>query len=325
MFRSSDKASLTDLTIGFAGKTLDPHAEKRDEATLPAALNKPDAQFLLFARNRIILRQDGTGDQRALFSRQELEKLCGIADVSPDTHMSDNLILLGETAGKAYLALEADIDTDAPPAGTQAAEYRALYTHNLLTPALSGMVAQAAALLAWHRTHRFCGRCGNRTEMRIGGFKRLCMTCNAEHFPRTDPVVIMLVIRNTPSGEQCLMARGAHFAPLTYSCLAGFVEPGETVENAVRREVREESNLSVGRVIYHASQPWPFPYSLMLGCFAQSLTDDLRLDPDELEDGRWFTREEARTMLDDNHPQGLRTPPQGAIASTLIRHWVESA
>lgn len=159
--------------------------------------------------------------------------------------------------------------------------------------------------------------------MRIGGFKRVCTSCNAEHFPRTDPVVIMLVTRKTDNGDTCLLARSPHFAPLTYSCLAGFVEPGETIENAVRREVREESGLPVGQVTYHASQPWPFPYSLMIGCFAQGLSDQITLDYEELEDGRWFTRDEARAMLDNVHTQGLRTPPAGAIASALIRHWVE--
>ncbi len=278
MFRSSDTASLTDLTIGFTGKTLDPHAEKRDETTLPAALHHPAAKFLLFTHNRIILRQDENDTHTALLSLAEIKKLCPVSDINTQ----DSLVLLGEADGTAYLALEAENDIQTLPANIQAAEYRALYTHNLLEPALAGMVAQAAALLAWHRTHRFCGRCGHKTEMRIGGFKRLCTACHAEHFPRTDPVVIMLVIRNTALGEQCLLARGAHFAPHTYSCLAGFVEPGETVENAVRREVREEASLTVGRVIYHASQPWPFPYSLMLGCFAQSLSDDLRLDPDEI-------------------------------------------
>ncbi|MDR0253559.1 MAG: NAD(+) diphosphatase [Brucellaceae bacterium] len=306
--------------LGFAGRTLDPQAEKRDETSLPTALAHPDAQFLLFARNRIILKQD-TPERRALFSHEDVRALLNGIDLN--TH--DALILLGEAEGIAYFALDTELDPETLPAPLEAAEYRALYTHHLLPPALSGMVAQGAALLAWHRTHRFCGRCGNRTEMRIGGFKRVCTSCNAEHFPRTDPVVIMLVTRKTDSGDMCLLARSPHFAPLTYSCLAGFVEPGETIENAVRREVREESGLPVGQVTYHASQPWPFPYSLMIGCFAQSLSDELNLDHDELEDGGWFTREEAKAMLEDQHPQGLRTPPAGAIASALIRHWVENS
>ena len=322
MLKFSDISGAMDSSdkLGFAGKTLDPQAEKRDETSLAKALANPDAQFLLFARNKIILKQ-GTPEQRALFSHAEMRALQGDADLTG----KDNLILLGEAEGIAYLALDTDLDPEALTVPFEASEYRALYTHNLLIPALSGMIAQGAALLAWHKTHRFCGRCGQQTEMRIGGFKRACTSCNAEHFPRTDPVVIMLVTHKSDAGEYCLLARGAHFAPLTYSCLAGFVEPGETIENAVRREVREESGLPVGQVIYHASQPWPFPYSLMIGCFAQSFSDELNLDHDELEDGRWFTREEARAMLDNDHEHSLRTPPAGAIASALIRHWVENS
>ena len=317
-----ESAAMADKNhgLGFAGKTLDPQAEKRDETSLPNALANPDAQFLLFARGKILLKQ-GAPEHRALFSQEEIRNL----QSGVDEGSKNNLILLGEAEGIAYLALDIGLDPEALPPLLEASEYRALYTHNLLSPAHSGMVAQAAALLAWHKTHRFCGRCGHETEMRIGGFKRVCTSCNAEHFPRTDPVVIMLVTYQSPSGEHCLLARSPHFAPLTYSCLAGFVEPGETIENAVRREVREESGLPVGQVTYYTSQPWPFPYSLMIGCFAQGLSDELHLDHDELEDGRWFTREEASTMLDDAHMQGLRTPPAGAIASALIRHWVDSA
>ena len=129
----------------------------------------------------------------------------------------------------------------------------------------------------------------------------------------------MMVVR----GDKCLLARGPHFGPGMYSCLAGFIEPGETIENAVRRETLEETNLPVGRVLYHASQPWPFPYSLMIGCHAEALSDKFTLDRAELEDGRWFSREEVVTMLDRTHPDGLMTPPRGAIAAHLIRSWVE--
>ncbi|WOC15928.1 NAD(+) diphosphatase [Pseudochrobactrum sp. MP213Fo] len=310
----------SDHHLAFTGRTLDPQAEKRSENCLPEALANPDAQFLLLARNKVILKTVPEGHHRALFGKAELIAL------HPDIALENNdgLILLGETDGIAYLALALDLDPDTLEAPYSAAEYRSLYTHQLLPADIAGMIAQAAALLAWHHSHRFCGRCGHRTEMRIGGFKRSCLQCQAEHFPRTDPVVIMLVTHRSEAGERCLLARGAHFAPLTYSCLAGFVEPGETIENAVRREVREESGINTGLVTYHASQPWPFPYSLMIGCYAQALSDTLTLDHDELEDGRWFSREEAIAMLNHSHAQGLRTPPAGAIASTLIRHWAEN-
>jgi NAD+ diphosphatase len=181
-------------------------------------------------------------------------------------------------------------------------------------------MAQAGALLAWHATHRFCGRCGAATESRAGGYKRVCTGCNAEHFPRTDPVAIMLAVKP----ERCLLGRGYHFAPGMYSCLAGFIEPGETIEAAVRRETLEESGIRLGRVVYHASQPWPFPFSLMIGCFGEALDEEIRRDTAELEDCRWFGRDEVLAMLDGRHPDGIVTPPPGAIAHQIIRHWAEN-
>ena len=184
-----------------------------------------------------------------------------------------------------------------------------------------GELAQGAALLAWHHGHRFCGRCGAETRMRIGGYKRTCTGCGAEHFPRTDPVAIMLAVRE----DSCLLGRGPHFGPGMYSCLAGFIEPGETIEAAVRRETLEESGIRLGRVLYHASQPWPFPHTLMIGCFGEALNGDIAFDGRELEDCRWFARDEVRAMVEGRHPDGLGIPPAGAIASHLIRFWAEAA
>jgi len=155
--------------------------------------------------------------------------------------------------------------------------------------------------------------------MRAGGYKRLCTACGTEHFPRTDPVAIMLAV----SRDKCILGRSRHFAPGMYSALAGFIEPGETIENAVRRETLEESGIKLGRVVYHASQPWPFPYSLMIGCFGEALNNDINADLTELEDCRWFERGEVLAMLDKSHP-GFFVPPPGAIAHHLIRSWAES-
>ena len=183
-----------------------------------------------------------------------------------------------------------------------------------------GALAQGAALLAWNQNHRFCARWGSPTEMRAGGYKRLCVQCGAEHFPRTDPVAIMLTVTR----DRCLLGRGRHFAPGMFSALAGFVEPGETIEDAVRRETLEESGIRLGRVQYFASQPWPFPYSLMIGCFGEALNEDIHADLSELEACRWFERDEVRAGLEKRHPDGIFMPPKGAIAHHLIRTWVDA-
>ncbi len=140
-----------------------------------------------------------------------------------------------------------------------------------------------------------------------------------KYFPRTDPVVIMLAVRD----GRCLLGRSPHFPPGWYSTLAGFVEPGETIEDAVRRETFEESGIRIGRVRYHASQPWPFPYSLMIGCHCEALDDTIAFDGSELEDCRWFSRDEVALMLREEHPDGVKCPPSKAIASFLIRAWAE--
>ena len=181
-------------------------------------------------------------------------------------------------------------------------------------------IAMAKSLVSWHQRHGFCPNCGQRSAMASGGWRRDCAACKTQHFPRTDPVVIMLPI----AGERCLLGRSPRFAPTMWSCLAGFLEPGESIEDAVHRETREEAGIACGRVVYFASQPWPFPSSLMIGCHAEALTRDIVIDREELEDARWFTRTEVATMLMRKHPDGLTTPPPVAIAHHLIRAWVEN-
>jgi NAD+ diphosphatase len=198
---------------------------------------------------------------------------------------------------------------------------------DLRTIAVQGLVdarhlpplAEAKAMLSWHARHRFCPNCGAPTNVVQAGWRRDCPSCGAEHFPRTDPVVIMLAI----SGERCVLGRSRRFAPTMWSCLAGFAEPGESIEEAVRREVLEEAGIACGRVTYFASQPWPFPSSIMIGCHAQALSETLIIDREELEDARWFDRDELALMLKRQHPQGLTTPPPVAIAHHIIRRFVE--
>jgi len=180
-------------------------------------------------------------------------------------------------------------------------------------------IAMAKSMVSWHQRHGYCANCGTRSAMKEGGWKRECPACKVEHFPRTDPVVIMLAT----SGERCLLGRQSRFPPGMWSCLAGFVEPGETIEAAVRREVREEAGIDCGDVRYFASQPWPFPMSLMIGCHAAARSTELAIDKTELEDARWFDRAEVAQMLMRKHPERFATPPPVAIAYHLIRAWME--
>jgi len=195
------------------------------------------------------------------------------------------------------------------------AELRTAMTR--LEGADAGILATAKALLSWHATHRFCARCGAPTEPSQAGWQRACPACGAHHFPRTDPVVIMLVTH----GDRLLLGRSPGWPPGMHSLLAGFVEPGETVEAAVRREVAEETGVTVGRVDYLASQPWPYPASLMLGCRAEALSEAITIDPLEIESARWVTRAEMLAAVAGKHPE-IRPPRRGAIAGFLIGHWL---
>jgi len=181
----------------------------------------------------------------------------------------------------------------------------------------ASVLAHARGLMHWRIRHRFCGVCGTECAPRSAGNAMACPGCGAQHFPRTDPAVIMLVVRD----GHCLLGHSHRFPNvMMYSTLAGFVEPGESLEEAVRREVLEESNIAVGRVLYHSSQPWPFPASIMLGFHAEGLSDDIRIDPEELQDARWFTREQVR----DPAAHGFSLPRVDSIARRLIEDWLES-
>lgn len=186
-----------------------------------------------------------------------------------------------------------------------------------LTAADAGHAAAAKGILGWHDTHRFCAACGGASEPDQGGWRRRCPACGAAHFPRTDPVVIMLITR----GNSLLLGRQAAWPAGMYSLLAGFLEPGETIEAAVRRETMEEAGIAVGRVDYLASQPWPFPSSLMIGCRGEALTTEIRRDPAELEDARWVSRERLVAALAGQDPD-LRPARPGAIARFLIERWL---
>ena len=180
------------------------------------------------------------------------------------------------------------------------------------------LFAAAMSLARWHSRHRFCANCGHASEIIRGGWSRSCPSCSAEHFPRVDPVVIMLA----EHGGKLLLGRQSHWPEGRYSALAGFVEVGESVEAAVIREVKEEAGIAVSNVRYVASQPWPFPSSLMIACHAEASTAELAIDTTELEDARWFTRDEVRRAVDGADDATFGAPPRTAIARTLLEHWL---
>jgi NAD+ diphosphatase len=181
----------------------------------------------------------------------------------------------------------------------------------------AGAAAAAKGILGWHDSHRFCAACGTASEATDGGWRRTCPACGAQHFPRTDPVVIMLIVE----GDDLLLGRSPAWPEGMYSLLAGFMEPGESIEAAVRREVFEETAVRVGEVTYLASQPWPFPSSLMIGCRGRAISRDIVRDPAELEDARWVSREGVLAGLAGLDP-AVRPARKGSIARFLIEHWL---
>ncbi len=293
---------------GFSGNRIERWSEARDEASLASAIAAPDAGIYLLLDDAPLLQVEGAR-LRALFTPDAAQR----AGLDPET-----LILLGITAEGPRFAglLRAGVERgdDLRPI-----DLRSLAIQGALDAADLAALAQARSYLFWHATSRFCGRCGGPLAILRGGVARHCGASGTETFPRVDPVVIMLAI----DGGRCLLGRQPRFAPGMYSALAGFLEPGETIEEAVRRETREEAGIRIGRVFYHSSQAWPFPSSLMIGCHAEAISTDLAPDAAELEDCRWFEREEVRLMMRGQHPQGLIVPPKMAIAHNLIAAFAE--
>ena len=295
--------------VGFAGNRIDRQSENRADDCVDKALADPRSRLMLMREGRICLKLNGeTFDPWYALGESEV--------LQPQ--LADG-VLLGFAADGPLLAVPAGKSAEDLPQTIKAIDYRSVYMQGLIDEAALGALAQGAALLAWNASHRFCSKCGHESAICHGGYRRLCPNCGTEHFPRTDPVAIML----TATREKCLLGRSPHFAPGMYSALAGFIEPGETIENAVRRETLEEAGIRLGRVVYHASQPWPFPYSLMIGCYGEALNDVIPPVLNELEDCRWFEREEVRAIIAGKHEAGITIPPPGAIASHLIRTWAE--
>lgn len=186
-----------------------------------------------------------------------------------------------------------------------------------LGPASAAIAATAKGVLGWHDTHPFCSRCGAGSQVENGGWRRRCPECDALHFPRTDPVVIMLILRD----DEVLLGRQSVWPPGLFSLLAGFMEPGETIEDSVRRETKEETSVEVGRVGYLGCQPWPFPSNLMLGCVGEAESKVIKIDPEELEDAQWVSRAKMAVILEGKHPR-IAPPRKDAIARAILTDWV---
>ncbi len=309
--------------VGYAGNDLDRQSDRRDDADYVAALMKDsEARTFVIAGDNVVLERDSDG-HRSLYTFAEAA-LMGAP--------RETVFLGHDGVGGVFATLLSDGPQDLGPDpeqlsrayrgapgqgfGQQRIDLRTIATQGLVSGKQAGRLAEAKSLLYWHSRHRFCSNCGAPTRIEAAGWKRVCDGCKGEHFPRTDPVVIMLAV----DGDQCLLGRQPRFPRNMYSALAGFVEGGETLEAAVRREIREEAGIETGRVTYMASQPWPFPCSLMIGCLAQAETRKIKIDETELEDARWFARDETLAMVDGRHPDFF-CPPKLAIAHHLLAAW----
>jgi NAD+ diphosphatase len=316
--------------FGFATNPLDRLSERReDEAFLAAARANPAARAVVFCRDMPVLKKAAPALE-AFFPREEAHSLGpGRESVLLGTDQ-DAAPVFGELLDDSAVELRGDSSDGfldkrvlAVPGRDDLTliDMRSIAVQGLLPPPVIGMMGQAKAVLSWHAHHRFCPNCGSPTRVAAAGWRRECDNCKAQHFPRTDPVVIMLAV----DGDNCLLGRQARFPKSMYSCLAGFLESGETIEDAVRREIHEEAGIACGEVTYLASQPWPFPSSLMIGCLVEATSRELHVDGIELEDARWFSREEALAMLEGRHPDRLAAPNPMAIAHHILRAWVEGA
>ncbi|HCL65255.1 MAG TPA: NAD(+) diphosphatase [Rhizobium sp.] len=303
-----EPSSLT----AFSRNGLDRQSEHRSEDCLEKALAVEGAHILAFSGSKLILKHDGQVLD-PLFAPYEMPEL------DPDF---ENAVLLGfQPTGEPRIAVPVRCASDELANHYKPASALVLFREELIGEELLGEAAQALSLIQWNADNRFCGRCGGVMEVRIGGYKRVCQACDHGIFPRTDPVAIMLAVDE--KRDLCLMGRNNRFPDGMYSCLAGFIEPGETVEGAVRRETFEESGIEIGRVRYHASQPWPMPHQLMIGCYAEALSTDIHRDEDELADCRWFTRAEVEAMMEMRAANGWTAPSQGTIANRLLRDWLD--
>ena len=298
----------------FANSPLDRAAHRRtDREWLAQAMSDRNTSFMPLWKLNPFVIPGRDGHREAGWVTGEL--------VRPLLHADTITIFLGEHRNAAHFAIDissqADPERSGPLAGLGTfADLRTVAEE--IDPTDASILAQAKSMIDWHQRHRYCANCGNPTELSDAGYKRSCPGCRAEHFPRTDPVVIMLPTH----GNTCLMGRQPKWPPGFFSALAGFIEPGETIEQAVARECQEEAGISIDEVAFHSTQPWPYPSSLMIGCFARATTTDIVLDGNELSDAKWFTRDQVRAAMARGTSE-LRLPPRMAIAHQLVKTWLE--
>jgi len=303
--------------IPFTGNPLDRASVKRTEADWVAAKRHDASSFILPMWR---LQPFIVGPEKAA-APVELGLLkAGLADslAAPDAPC----VFLGLEKDRAIFALDisgaSDPAAEGPLAGLGHFRDARLAAATLpLTDA--AIMGEAKAMIDWHNRHGFCPNCGAKSELADAGWKRLCPNCNTEHFPRTDPVVIMLAVHD----GACLVGRNKRFPGNFYSALAGFMEPGENIEEAVRRELMEEVNCKVGKVHYHATQPWPFPSSLMIGCLAEAESRDFKPDGEEISDAMWLDRGKAKRLIAGERFPDISVPPSVAIAHHLIKAFAE--
>jgi len=304
-----------DFELAFSGAVLDRVDHLRtDHEWLSLRMQDPSTSFLPVWRGKPLITFD---DKGAHLGWVEPSRIAGL--VAKDA----SVILLGTWQERAYFAIDATSIEQPRQRGPLVGRGKMIDARSIapdLSPGDAAVLAQARSMLQWHHTHPFCARCGESTRLTVAGYKRVCTSCGADHFPRTDPVVIMAINHR----NRCLLGRKPGFPPTLYTCLAGFIEPGESIENAVRREALEEAGVEVTDVRYLASQPWPFPSQLMIGLIGQASSDAIHLGPNELEDARWFDREEVLAAIAGQNAS-LRIPPALAIAHQLIRAWADEA
>jgi NAD+ diphosphatase len=299
--------------IPFAGNPLNRASEKRLEAHwIESRLRDPASLiFPMWRLEPFLLGPENSAPPIQLGLLKP-----GLADVLAADGAP--CIFLGLDGDRAVFALDisaAENPTKEGPLAGRGFFRDARAAGQMVSIKEAAIIAQAKALIDWHQRHGFCPKCGAPTRLMDAGYRRLCDKCNTEHFPRVDPVVIMLAT----DGDACLVGRGKLFPQGMFSALAGFIEPGETIEEAVRRELMEEASVQVGEVSYWANQPWPFPSSLMIGCFAKAESRAVKVDQSELAEVRWIERRVARELIEGKRVDGIMVPPPIAIAHHLIR------